>query len=116
MLSLTASGDFQITGNSCGGLPANLEPQQSCGISVVFTPSTTGNRTGDVAVVTSVTATPQLVALSGIGVATPQNLQLFPSSALSFENTVVGSGSGSRGLSAEYGIDEYQHLQSFSHR
>jgi len=92
--SLTASGDFQIVNNYCGVLPAQLNPQQSCYVNIAFSPTAPLNRTGNLAVATSASSNPQLVPLSGIGVASSENFQIYPSTALSFVNTPVGSSSG----------------------
>jgi len=82
--SVSASGDFSQT-NTCG---SSIAAGSSCTVSVKFTPTTTGNRTGALTVAAAgVTST---VPLSGTGVAPGPILSPNPSS-LSFAGTIVGS-------------------------
>lgn len=60
---ISATGDFAET-NTCG---TALSTGNSCQISVTFTPSAVGSRTGSIAIAGST----QAVALSGVGVAAP---------------------------------------------
>jgi len=60
--SPTITGDFQISANTCGG---SLAPNYGCTISVIFTPTVAGGRTG-VLSVSDDTGT-QAVQLSGNG-------------------------------------------------
>jgi hypothetical protein len=82
---LTTSGDFAQT-NTCPVSPATLAPGAACSLSVTFTPTTTGTRTGYVAFSHSAPASPQIVGLSGaatdIGLST---------AALKFSHQVVGT-------------------------
>ena len=61
--SITTSGDFAAT-DDCGGVVA---PSGSCTISVTFTPTATGSRTGKVTVQSDATNNPRTVNLSGTG-------------------------------------------------
>ncbi|MCA1701766.1 MAG: choice-of-anchor D domain-containing protein, partial [Actinobacteria bacterium] len=61
--SITATGDFTQT-NTCG---TGLAVGASCTITVVFQPSASGSRTGNVTIVDNDAASPRTVALSGIG-------------------------------------------------
>jgi len=57
-------GDF-TQNNNC---PSSLAPQNSCQVTVTFTPTATGPRTAAVRVVDNVLGSPQTVPLSGVGV------------------------------------------------
>ncbi len=61
--SIVASGDFDRT-NTCGGTVA---PAANCTISVTFTPTTTGSRTGEVTITDNAAGSPHAVGLTGIG-------------------------------------------------
>ena len=84
--SITVSGDFTET-NNC---PASLAPSASCSISVTFSPSAAGTRTGSLQVSDSDSSSPQVVSLSGTGTAAIASLT--PNS-LSFGNQGVGTSS-----------------------
>jgi hypothetical protein len=62
--SIVASGDYSQT-NTCG---TSVAAGGTCTVSVVFTPTTTGSRTGTVVVTDSANNNPQSVALTGNGV------------------------------------------------
>jgi HYDIN/CFA65/VesB-like, Ig-like domain/Beta-propeller repeat/Cep192 domain 4 len=64
--SITASGDFTET-NTCGTLPAVLNVGATCSISVTFTPTATGSRTGGLTIDDDASNTPQGASLSGTG-------------------------------------------------
>jgi sugar lactone lactonase YvrE len=61
--SITASGDFSQT-NTCG---TSVAAGANCAISVTFTPTAAGNRTGTLTITDNVSGSPQTVALSGGG-------------------------------------------------
>ncbi len=61
--SLTASGDFALTQN-CG---TSVTAGASCTLSVTFTPTAAGTRTGTVTITDNANGSPQTVALSGGG-------------------------------------------------
>ncbi len=63
--SIGATGDFAQT-NSC---PATLAPNRGCFISVTFTPTATGTRTGQLIITDDAAGSPQVLTLSGKGVA-----------------------------------------------
>jgi hypothetical protein len=65
--SIVASGDFAQT-NTCG---APLAASASCIISVTFTPTTTGVRSGSVTVASNAPGSPHVSSLSGTGVSAP---------------------------------------------
>ena len=64
--SITASGDFTET-NTCGTLPAVLNVGSTCSISVTFTPTATGTRTGGLTIEDDASNTPQGASFSGTG-------------------------------------------------
>lgn len=65
--SLVVNGDFVMPSKSCGDV---LAAGQSCRVSLSFSPSASGPRTGRLSVDTGA-ANPQSVALSGVGVEAP---------------------------------------------
>jgi len=64
---ITISGDFAAS-SLCPISPKTLAGGASCTISVTFTPTTAGARSGQVTVVDNAATSPQSVALSGVGV------------------------------------------------
>ncbi|MEV0271170.1 choice-of-anchor D domain-containing protein [Hamadaea sp. NPDC050747] len=68
---VTASGDFSQT-NNCSSLAVNA----SCTVTVGFTPTAAGTRTGTVTLTSNATNNPATVALSGSGIGTTTNLAL----------------------------------------
>jgi len=82
--SIAATGNFAISGNTCG---SSLKAGGSCSVNVTFTPSVPGAITGSLAISDSAPDSPQTVALSGMA-----NLPLSISPAtLSFGTETVGS-------------------------
>ena len=61
--SIVATGDFART-TTCG---ATLAAAASCDISVTFTPTAGGTRTGAITVTTDAASSPDVVSLSGVG-------------------------------------------------
>ena len=61
--SITASGDYAQT-NDCG---TTVAAGASCTISVTFTPTKNGKRTGDIVITDNASDSPQLVTLTGKG-------------------------------------------------
>jgi hypothetical protein len=89
--SISTSGDFAET-NNCG---SSIAANGSCSVSVTFTPTATGSRTGVLTVVAGgVTDT---VNLSGTGSAAGPVLSANPGS-LSFPGTVVGSSAATKSV------------------
>jgi phospholipase C len=62
--AVTTTGDFAATSNC----PSSLLPGSKCTISVTFTPTVTGTRTGGVNVVNGDFRSPQIINISGTGV------------------------------------------------
>jgi hypothetical protein len=77
-------GDFSET-NTC---PSSLAANTNCTISVIFTPTKTGNRSSAVKIYDSASGSPQSVAISGTGVAPVATLS--PAN-ISFNGVLVGS-------------------------
>ncbi|GAA4623955.1 hypothetical protein GCM10023196_022260 [Actinoallomurus vinaceus] len=82
--SISTSGDFSQT-NDCG---SSIAAGASCTVSVTFTPTAAGSRTGNLTITASGVA--NTVPLSGTGVAPGPILTPDPA-ALSFAGTIVGS-------------------------
>ncbi len=68
--AITAAGDFAET-NTCGiatGIPAAaLNPGTSCAISITFTPTASGSRTGSVTITDNAAGGSQAISLAGTG-------------------------------------------------
>ena len=67
--SIVATGDFAQTNTCRGSVAAN----GVCNISVTFTPTATGTRTGAVTITDDANSSPQVISLSGIGTAVQLN-------------------------------------------
>ena len=87
--SIVASGDFAQT-NNCG---STVTAGGNCTISVTFTPTATGARTGAVTITDNASDSPQTISLSGTGVAPA--VSLLPAS-LTFANQIVGTASAAQ--------------------
>ncbi len=61
---ISISGDFAQT-NTCGTLPATFAPGTGCSVSVTFTPTASGTRTGSVTIDDSATGSPHQLRLTG---------------------------------------------------
>src|SRR6185295_421064 len=88
--SIAASGDFSQT-NTCG---ASVAPAANCTISVIFTPTAAGARSGSITVTDNATGNPHTVALTGTGTTAP-GISFSPTS-LSFGNQGVGTSSAAQ--------------------
>ena len=86
ILGIGAGGDFTQT-NTC---QHPLGPQQSCTVSVYFTPSAMGNRTFTLTITDDAGNSPQVVALGGIGSSSAMSVS---PSTLAFGNQVVNTNS-----------------------
>ncbi len=89
--SVAASGDFAQT-NNC---PVSLGINANCAISVTFTPSTSGTRTGSISVTDTAAGSPQSVGLTGTGAAILPVVSFSPAS-LGFANQLVGTSSATQ--------------------
>ena len=83
-VDLCLPGDFAQSGN-CG---SSLSAAGSCTLSVTFTPSAVGARTGSIQSSDSGIASPQLVSLSGMGQGAVAS---FLPTSVTFASTAVGS-------------------------
>ena len=84
---IAASGDFAQT-NGCG---TQVSAGANCAISVTFTPTVTGARSGNLTITTDAANSPDTVTLGGTGVTvTTPELTLTPLS-LTFANQLVGT-------------------------
>src|SRR5579872_3461898 len=77
--------DFTQT-NTCPASPSKLAAGKSCTISVTFTPTALGARTGTLTVSDTGGGSPQTVSLSGTGIAAVT----VSKSSISFGNEVIG--------------------------
>jgi hypothetical protein len=77
------TGDFTISPGTCPAIGSALLAGSSCSVSVTFTPTAAGQRTGSFALTTNATSSPLTLVLSGTGV------QVVPPSP-SFSLTVNG--------------------------
>jgi hypothetical protein len=89
--SITASGDFAET-NNCG---ATLAFGTNCTISVTFTPTAGGTRTGTLSVTDDAAGSPQKTSLSGTGLAPAPSVSVSPSS-LNFAGQLLASTSATQ--------------------
>jgi len=83
--SITPSGDFAVVSN-CG---SSVAAGASCGVSVTFTPTATGARTGTLSFVDDAAGSPHQVTLTGTGAAAPSTTGGTPSG--SYTLTVSGT-------------------------
>jgi hypothetical protein len=63
---ITISGDFEET-NTCGDFPSALNAGDGCSVSITFTPTTSGKRTGTLTVASNAAGGNRVVSLAGIG-------------------------------------------------
>jgi len=88
--SITTSGDFHISNNTCG---ATVAAGANCAVSVTFTPTKKGTRTGNLTFTDNAPTSPQLVSLTGVG----QSIVLSPTS-LNFGTVAVGNTSSQQNV------------------
>ena len=91
IFSIAGSGDFSES-NSCGG---TLTAGNSCLISVTFTPTAVGSRSGSLTVTDNASGSPHTVSLSGTGAVATTTLS--PSS-LTFGTYNIGTSSPSQSI------------------
>jgi len=91
--SISASGDFAQT-LKCPITPKTLAAGSSCTISVTFTPTALGTRTGILSVNDDGANSPQTVQLSGTGVAPVS----FSTTSLGFGDHIVNTVSGAKAV------------------
>jgi hypothetical protein len=82
--NIVSSGDYGET-NNC---PASLAANANCNISVTFTPTVSGTRTGAVTITDNASNSPQTIALTGTGLAPAVSLS---ATSLTFSSQQVGT-------------------------
>ena len=90
--SIVASGDYGQT-NTCGSFVA---VGANCTISVTFTPTATGPRTGTITVTDNAGDSPQMVSLSGTGTAAAGPAVSLAPTSLSFGNQTLNTPSAAQ--------------------
>jgi len=88
--SITASGDFHISNNTCG---PTVAAGANCAVKVTFTPTKKGARTGTLTFTDNAPNSPQTVALKGAG----QSITVSPTS-LNFGTVAVGNTSSQQNV------------------
>ena len=63
-IAILTSGDFGVSATTCG---KSLTPKSKCTVSVTFTPTATGTRTGKLTIKDSASNSPQKSNLTGTG-------------------------------------------------
>jgi len=63
-ITISTTGDFAVSPTTCG---ASLAPHSNCSISVTFTPTAAGTRTGTLTVSDAASNSPQVAPLTGTG-------------------------------------------------
>ncbi len=96
--SIAASGDYAQT-NNCG---ASLAAGANCAISVKFTPTAAGTRTGTITVTDNAPGSPQTASLTGTGVAVGPSASLSPTS-LTFASQTIGTTSAAQNITLSNG-------------
>jgi Beta-propeller repeat/Abnormal spindle-like microcephaly-assoc'd, ASPM-SPD-2-Hydin len=84
--SITTTGDYSETDNCVGSVAA----AGSCTVSVTFTPTAPGTRTGTVQINDTAAGSPQIVTLTGTGIGAAVGLS---PSALTFSSVILGNSS-----------------------
>jgi hypothetical protein len=88
IFSMTATGDYQISSNTCG---TSVAPGANCVIGVTFTPTRKGTRNGVLTFSDDALDSPQIVSLKGTG----QSIAVSPT-ALNFGTVALGNTSEPR--------------------
>ena len=65
---ISTNGDYSET-DTCGALLNTLSVGQSCSVSLTFSPTASGTRSGSLSIADNATGSPQTVAISGVGLA-----------------------------------------------
>lgn len=92
--SIVASGDYAQS-NTCG---TSLVNGASCSISVTFTPTVVGTRTGSISLTDTVTGSPQSVSLTGTGATPTAPAVSFSPSSLTFANQLILTSSATQSV------------------
>ncbi len=83
----TNSTEFPISSDGCSG--ATLTPHQQCTVSVSFSPTLGGTRSGTIKITDNATGSPQSLAVSGLGYGVPE--ASFNPTSLTFASTNQGT-------------------------
>jgi hypothetical protein len=70
-----SAGDFAIS-NNCPVSPSTLNPNSTCTVGVTFTPTAAGSRTATVTITDNAPSSPQVIAVSGLGLTPTQILEV----------------------------------------
>ncbi len=97
--SITASGDFAET-NTCG---TSLAVAANCTVSVTFTPTAAGSRTGAISVFDNAAGSPQTATLTGTGTtvgitASPQSMTISAPGGSATDTLTISSQDGFSGM------------------
>ena len=87
------AADFSVQSSTCTGDGAEIQPGQSCSVTLAFTPSATGQRRAALKVLDNAAGSPQGLPLAGVGIAPSLTLDFNPSS-LPFGPETIGNASG----------------------
>jgi len=87
-ISTGTSSDFSQT-NTCGALQNSLAVNQSCSISVSFSPTASGTRSASLSISDNATGSPQVVTLTGTGTAAFSITA--PTSSVTVNPVLIGS-------------------------
>jgi hypothetical protein len=93
------AGDF-VQSSNCPTSPSTLAPGQTCAISVSFSPTSAGSRTGNLSITDNTANSPESVALGGTGVAPGPAVSVTPA-GLMFGSQQVGSSSGAQTVTVQ---------------
>ena len=94
---VAATGDFSQT-NTCG---SSIAAGASCTVTVKFTPTASGTRTGSVSVTSNATNSPLTVALTGTGASAGTATLTASPTSLTFASTNVGSTSAAQTVTVQ---------------
>jgi len=86
--SIAASGDFLVTASTCGN---SVAANAQCTISVSFSPTAGGYRTGALTITTNSQNSPQTVALAGTGIGPVNSAPIISPMAINFGSQLVGT-------------------------
>jgi hypothetical protein len=88
--SITITGANASEFNLTNGCSASLAADSSCGLTVTFTPTATGNATASVTFTDNAAGSPQTVSLTGVGAATGAPVVSLSPATLNFNGEAVG--------------------------
>jgi hypothetical protein len=100
ILSIVSSATSYTFTTNCPVYPSTLNSSASCTVNVTFTPAGLGSIPGTITVTDNAQSSPQLVTLSGTGVAGAPIASVSPSS-LNFGNQIVNSSSAQQTVTLE---------------